>query len=170
MESKADLRIRAKKIRKTLDIDCLSFCAVKKIRELDCYKKAQNVMIFYPMKYEINLLELLTDNKRFYLPKICSENLSVCPFNLGDKLLKSYCNVFEPCCDAVEPSLLDLIIVPALMADKKNYRLGYGKGFYDRFLAAYPKIPTVLPIAKELVVDDIGPEEFDIKTDYVIVC
>ena len=59
MDSKTDLRIKAKRIRKILDIDTLSLSAVSKIRENYVYKQSQNVLLFYPLKYEINLLDLL---------------------------------------------------------------------------------------------------------------
>lgn len=170
MDNKTSLRISAKSIRKTLDITELSRIAVVKIRKLDIYKQAKNVLIFYPMKFEINLLGLLNDDKNFYLPRVCGENLSICPFKLGDELIKSDFNVCEPCSNPIDPKLLDLIIVPALMADKNGYRLGYGGGFYDRFLEKNSKIPTLLPIAKELLVDVLPHEDFDIKIDYVLTC
>lgn len=169
MDSKIDLRNIAKEIRKTLDIDVISCEAAAKIRELEVYKNARNVLIFYPMKYEINVLELLNDDKNFYLPRVCDKLLSVCPFKKGDKLIKSDFNVCEPCSNAIPPETLDLIIVPALMADKNNYRLGYGGGFYDRFLAEYPEIPTILPIAKKLCIEDLPHENFDVKIDEIII-
>ena len=67
---KKELRIKAKEIRKTLDVKDISKNICKNIRNLEVYKSSKNVMIFYPMKYEISLLELLNDGKNFYLPKV----------------------------------------------------------------------------------------------------
>lgn len=166
MDSKSVLRTKAKDIRKTLDISNISKNIVNKIRNLDCYKSAKNIMIFYPMKYEINLLDLLNDDKSFYLPKVEGKDLLVCPYSKN--LKKSEFNVFEPDTEPVNPKTLDLIIVPALMVDKNGYRLGYGGGFYDRFLSKYPDIKTIVPIAKELVFDDISRDNWDIKIKYII--
>lgn len=168
MDNKTVLRIRAKEIRKNLNTDKLSSIAVSKIREADYYKNSDNVLLFYPLKYEINLLDLLKDNKNFYLPKVNGDNLSICPFSKDDKLELSKFNVKEPCSNPVSPEILDIIIVPALMADKQNYRLGYGGGFYDRFLAEYPDILTVIPIAEKLIVDRLPHEDFDIKCNFVL--
>ena len=179
MESKSDLRLKAKNIRKTLDISNISYELCKKIRCLDIYKSAQNVMIFYPMKYEIDLRDLLKDEKNFYLPKV-NENgklkvesvkwndkeLLVCPYS--SDLKKSDLNIYEPCTNPVNPQILDLIFVPALMVDKENHRLGYGGGFYDRFLAKYPDIITIVPIAEELIIDKLPHDEFDIKVKKII--
>lgn len=168
MDSKINLRNIAKEVRKTLDIDAVSRAAVEQIRALSSYKDAKNVMIFYPKKYEVNLLELLNDDKNFYLPKVCGENLKVCPYT--DKLEISEFNVCEPCSNPIDAEILDLVIVPALMADEDNYRLGYGGGFYDRFLAKYSDIPTVLPISEKLCVNKLPHDEFDIKIDTIIKC
>ena len=54
------------------------------------------------------------------------------------------------------------------MVDAENYRLGYGGGFYDRFLGKYPKAVTVVPIAKELCVEKLPREDYDMKTDFII--
>ena len=189
---KADFRINAKNIRKSLDIKTISHKICEKIRNHNIYKSSQNVMIFYPMKYEIDLLELLQDNKNFYLPKVSSitlarniisagegagvselanctpagEEILVCPYSKN--LKKSDLNIYEPCTEPVNPEILDLIFVPALMVDEENYRLGYGGGFYDRFLAKYPDIITITPIAKELIVDKLPHDEFDKRIDEII--
>ena len=168
MDNKTALRVRAKSIRKNLDITSLSNTAVQKIRELAPYKAAKNVLIFYPLKYEINVLELLKDDKNFYLPKVFEDKLLVCPY--CDKLEKSYLNIYEPCSEPINPKIIDLVIVPGLMVDKKNYRLGYGGGFYDRFLVSNPQIVSVLPISKDLIVENLPIEEFDIPINYVISC
>lgn len=169
MESKQDLRIKAKSIRKTLAIEERSRLAVELIRQNSVYASAENVMFYYPMKYELNLLDLLNDDKKFYLPKVCAKKLLICPFQRGDRLIKSVFNVCEPCSNPIDLKELDLVIVPALMADGFGYRLGYGGGFYDRFLAENIKIKTLLPIAKELFVKELPHERFDKKIDEIIV-
>lgn len=168
MDSKSDLRKKAKCIRKSLSIAEKSTIAIKKIRENTLYIPAKNVLIYYPLRYELNLLALLDDEKNFYLPRVCGENLQICPFKKGDKLVTSSFNICEPCSNFINPRNLDLVVVPALMADKFGFRLGYGGGFYDRFLVENSTVKTILPIAKELIVEELPHEEFDIKIDEII--
>ena len=168
MDSKSDLRKKAKCIRKSLSIAEKSTIAIKKIRENTLYIPAKNVLIYYPLRYELNLLALLDDEKNFYLPRVCGENLQICPFKKGDKLVASSFNICEPCSNSINPRNLDLVVVPALMADKSGFRLGYGGGFYDRFLVENNAVKTILPIAKELIVEELPHEEFDIKIDEII--
>ncbi|MBO6087790.1 5-formyltetrahydrofolate cyclo-ligase [bacterium] len=172
---KSELRCRAKDIRKTLDIEEISRKICEKIRHFEDYEHAQNVMIFYPIKYEINLLELLEDKKNFYLPKVYNsgklknesgKEILVCPYS--SDLKKSELNIYEPCTEPINPEVLDLIFVPALIVDKNNYRLGYGGGFYDRFLMKYPDIKTIVPIPKELITEKLPHSEFDVKVDEII--
>ncbi len=166
---KDELRNFAKKTRKQLDIKAKSEILIEKIRRQEVYQKSKNVMLYYPMRYELNLLSLLKDDKNFYLPRVCGENLMICPFKSGDELKKSDFNVCEPCTEPINPKKLDLVIVPALMADTEGYRLGYGGGFYDRFLEKYSSIKTILPIAKELYVEKLPHNIYDKKVDEIIV-
>lgn len=165
MNNKNELRILAKEIRKNLDITSISQCLVNLIRQTDIYKLAKNVLIYYPKEFEINLLDLLNDEKKFYLPKIDNENLLICPFT--QNLLKSKFNTLEPCSKPITPDKLDLVIVPALMADKYGYRLGYGGGFYDRFLNAN-SIPSIVALPRELIIEKLPCETHDVKINYVI--
>lgn len=171
MDKKIDLRANAKQIRRNLDMGNVSLLLVEKLRQHSCYKNAKNVMIFYPTKYEVNLLALLDDNKNFYLPRVCGENLLVCPYKVGDVLQKSAFKILEPVSAPVAPNLLDLIIVPALMVDKMRYRLGYGGGFYDKFLSSIDSgcsVKKLCLIPKELVVDELPHDCYDIPMDIII--
>ena len=168
MEDKNSLRIYAKNLRKNLQTADISEKATKLIRENLLYKNSQNVMLFYPAKYEIDLRELFHDNKNFYLPRVNGQNLDVCPYKVGDNLKKSDFGISEPACEAVDYQNLDLVIVPALMADRRGYRLGYGGGYYDRFLAKIPDVKKIVAIPKELYVENLPHDSHDIKVDAVI--
>lgn len=167
ISNKAELRIKAKKIRKTLDIPKISSVLTEKIRNHNFYQKAQHVMLFYPLINEPNFLSLLSDDKIFYFPKVNGRELLVCPYTKETELKKSSFGIFEPCSEPYPPEYLDLVVVPALMADKKGYRLGYGGGFYDRFL---PKIKakTICAVPEKLYADKLPSDEFDIPVDVVI--
>ena len=69
MFNKDNLRQKAKKIRNKLDMKCISSRIVSNIRKLEVYKNSKHVMLFYPLENEVDLLELLNDDKQFYLPR-----------------------------------------------------------------------------------------------------
>ncbi len=167
MKNKTELRLIAKNMRKSLDLEKISLALCKKIQQTDKYKRAKNVLIFYPLKYEVNLLSLLNDDKNFYLPRINNDILEICPYKLGDKLKESSFKTKEPLTEDVNADILDLILLPALAADKNNYRLGYGKGYYDRLLEK-TEVYTILPIAKELVFEKLPTENHDKKVNLII--
>lgn len=169
MNNKQQLRKWAKEERKKLDIDLLSQKLVGKLQETEEYKAAQNIMLFYPLQYEVNLLALLKDKtKTFYLPKISDNNLLCCPYSEGEELCESCFKTKEPLTEKVSKDLIDLVIIPALAVDRNNYRLGYGGGFYDRFLEGV-NIKKIVCIPKDLVVASVYPESHDIQIDKIIM-
>lgn len=167
MQKKTELRKTAKELRKKLDIKAISHKICEKIRALEEFKNAQNVMIFYPLKDEIDLLELLDEDKNFFLPRMSGLNLNVCPYKKGDKLEVKKFGVKEPKTHPIAPKSIDLMIIPALMADSKKYRLGYGKGFYDRLITK-TNAKTVVCLPKELYIDELPVEPHDKTVDIVI--
>lgn len=166
---KETLRNKNKLLRKNLDIQKASDLIVSKILCFDAFLRAKNVLIFYPLRHEVNLLKLMNiKNKIFYLPKTDKNNLLICPYS--DELKMSNFKVMEPCTKPVSNlSVIDIAFVPALAVDKKLNRLGYGKGYYDR-LFAHPdfKALKVGVLFKELVVDSIEADNFDVPLDFLI--
>lgn len=166
---KNSLRKNAKEIRKNLFSKNANSIANSRVQQSLLYKNSKNILIFYPLKYEFNFLELLNDDKNFFLPKVCGEKLQICPYKKEDILIKSDLNICEPCTNLINPNQINLAIVPALMADKNGFRLGYGGGFYDRFLSENPNIKTITVVFKELFVESLPHEEFDVKIDEIIL-
>lgn len=169
MGIKDELRIKAKETRKLLDMAKFSNIIVEQIQSAEIYKLSQNVMLFYPLADEINLLPLLKDLKHFYLPKVKDDDLLVCPYKEGDELITSIFKTQEPLTEPVDPEILDIIFVPALLVDKGFHRLGYGKGFYDRFLLSHAKQAIrIVPIPSCLIVDELPHDEFDAQFDMIL--
>ena len=166
--TKQDLRKFVKDERKKIDIKSISKNLLEKLIETADYKEAKNIMIFYPLKYEVDLLEILNDDtKNFYLPRVEGETLLCCPFKKDTELSKSCFKINEPLTKAVDKTILDLIVVPALAVDRNNYRLGYGRGFYDRFLKDLD-CKKIVCISKDFILDTVYPEDYDIKIDYTL--
>jgi len=167
MINKEELRNKAKNIRKNLPIKEISSNIVNRIKNSDLYSVSDNIMLFYPLKNEIDLLELLNDKtKKFYLPRVNQSELEVCPYKRGDNLEKSVQGVMEPLSQAVNKNILNLIFTPALYADKNGYRIGYGGGYYDRFLKDVTAVKVIV-IPDVLYIDKLPSDDFDIRCDYI---
>ncbi len=145
--------------------------------ESDFYKKSKRIFIYVSYNNEVDTKEIinysLKNDKIIYVPKI----------NIADKTMKAirihslnelYVNkygILEP--DIVDKSYIgldfDLIVLPGIAFDKVGNRIGYGGGYYDKYLSALEyKIDKVALAYKIQVIDNIEVEEHDIKVDYVI--
>lgn len=165
---KNKLRAEAKNLRKLIHSQEKDLKIIKNLRNSYEYKKSENILIYYPIEYEINTLPCLNDtDKIFYLPRVYGSELEICKFQKG-MLKEGSFNIKEPCNEKIEDlSIIDNVIIPATAIDIKGYRLGYGKGFYDNFLRDKKVIKTVL-IYNELIYHDIFHEQHDIKCDIAI--
>jgi 5-formyltetrahydrofolate cyclo-ligase len=169
MVTKEKLREVAKQIRESLDVDSISEKIVEALRYTEIYQTAENIMLFYPLPKEINLLPLLKDNKNFFLPKIKGDKLVACPYKIGDELTVSKFKTKEPVTKPINPEILDIVLVPALMVDSSFHRLGYGRGFYDKFLSkSVPNAIKIVPIPSALTIDEMPVESFDVQVDVVL--
>lgn len=164
---KKELRKWAKEKRATLCVDELSSQIKKHLFSSDIYKNAKNIMCYYSFGSEVSTLTYFEDEaKNWFLPKCYNDELLCCPMNEAFQL-NSY-GIPEPSSIPIDPSIIDLVIIPALCVDKNGYRIGYGKGYYDRFLKANNKPIKVVISYDELLLDNVFPDEFDEKVDYVV--
>ena len=103
-------------------------------------KKASNISLYYPCYYEVDVLKILNlgffKKTNFLLPKIKKDNsLDFFKWKKNDTLYLSKFGIPEPINSIkITP---DIILLPLLAFDKKKNRIGYGKGFYDKFLLKF---------------------------------
>ena len=105
-------------------------------------KKKLKLALYYPSLFEVNVLKILDFNyisKQNLLLPIIEENNSMnfFPWKKNEVLLVNRYGLLEP--SKSKQIIPDIILVPLLVFDKAKYRLGYGKGFYDRYLNKYLK-------------------------------
>tara|TARA_B100000941_G_C28410792_1_gene503328 strand:- start:350 stop:913 length:564 start_codon:yes stop_codon:yes gene_type:complete len=115
------------------------------IKKKNKYKKNFFIAVYYPSNYEFNVLKIISNFKNsktiFLLPKILNGNsLKFVEWNKNDILVVNKFGIPEPLDNNKESHLPDIILVPLLAFDFKRNRLGYGKGFYDRYLNKLTKL------------------------------
>ena len=177
-KNKKELRALCKEIRKTIENkDKKSAEIAKKLLENPRVQNADALFVFYPLKDEINLLPVVEyawrKGKAVAFP-LCEDKDGTMTFRLVNSLSeleeKSF-GIKEPSPKAPEIQPKSAVIfLPALAIDKKGFRLGYGKGYYDRYLAkhANSKPYTVGVIYKELLFEELPRGEYDLPCDEVI--
>lgn len=105
-------------------------------------KRFKNILLFYPLPFEANILPLLkklkkNKNKRIFLPTIKGLNFKMLLYRLP--LVKNTLGIFEPHLSSYVPNRIDFALIPALGIDKFYARIGMGKGMYDRVFASLSK-------------------------------
>lgn len=134
----------------------------------------KHILSFVSFGHEIDMSLLnsrLAHEGRLLLPRIHGHNLQI--FQITDietQLFPNSFSLFEPgpaVCKEVSPSLIQCILIPALGFDAQNHRIGYGKGFYDRFLKQIPHIQTIGIGFKEQYITSIPVESTDISLQKV---
>lgn len=134
------------------EIDKFQKNIYKQVSELD-FSSVENIHIFLPIlrQKEINTYPIIqflqAKNKTIVISKsnFKTNTLQHFIFDANTKIEVNEWGIPEPV-NAQEISVkeIDLVFVPLLVSDKKNYRVGYGKGFYDRFLSeCKPSIKTI---------------------------
>ena len=165
---KAALRRFAKSRAHKLDLARFAEVALPLLAE--ALEGRSRILIYHPLKDEPDprgLTELLP-RARFFLPKVSGEDLLVLPFEAP--LVRGELGVMEPSgADPVPPDSLDAVVVPALLFDRGRYRLGRGKGYYDRFLKGLPKdVLRVGFLPSALVVERLPRDPWDEPVDLVV--
>ncbi len=172
IQNKSELRKYALEKRKTSGLCGVSEINSKRITSAILnskeFKNSKNIALYYPIKGEIDITGLLNvKNKNFYLP-VCKDNeLEFLKYE--NKLVTGKYSIPEPTGNKINPEELDIIYIPALMANRKCYRLGYGKGYYDRFFAKYKiRAKKIIVVANELINDTFVQDSNDYRCDMVL--
>jgi 5,10-methenyltetrahydrofolate synthetase len=138
---------------------------------MKAFRDAQKIGTYYPIGSEVLtqdiIQELLSIGKEVFLPKVAGEWMEFRKIVDFSSLEKGGFDIMEPKDNCQVDNNLDVILVPTVGISPDGLRLGYGHGFYDRFLANYNTTTISLTLEKQIV-KNIPKAEHDIIIDWIV--
>ena len=137
------------------------------------YQAASTIYGYLPYNQEVRTIPMLQraldEGKRVAVPKVYGEEMRFIYLDDLTQVSKGYAGIPEPIADApVADDKRALVLMPGLAFDPQGHRIGYGGGFYDRFLAQEPHHPTLALCYEFQMQAHLDTEEFDIPVDTVL--
>ncbi|WP_314007757.1 5-formyltetrahydrofolate cyclo-ligase [Lancefieldella parvula] len=172
-----EIRLAAREVLSEQERAVLDDCITQKLLATSEYAEATTVLTYVSVSSEVStrmFIECaLRDGKTVAVPRClpghCLEFVAITSL---EHLVAAPFNLLEPAKEL--PALTEdqknnsICIVPALLVDTKGYRLGYGAGFYDRFLSTYPGKKICLAYQQNLSQTTLPHTAFDVAVDMVI--
>lgn len=163
-------------------------CMPEKIREekslriteticnLKCYSEASALLVYRSFRTEVNTGHIIEmawkDRKRVFCPRVEGKEMNFYEVSGWEDFKRGAYGIMEPVetCPVFEfQRERALVILPGAAFDKERHRVGYGGGFYDRFLAKNKELSTVAVCFDEQIVEDIiSSEPFDIRPQKIV--
>lgn len=147
------------------------------LKEKEFYKNSENIFIYLGFGSEIDTMsyiqDFINDGKHIFIPRtdIKTKKMEAVEITSLDGLKENKYGILEPDNNKEEfyKNNLDLIILPGVAFDHSGRRVGYGGGYYDRYLEDIDKrIIKVALIYDFQLLENVPAEEHDIKADYII--
>ena len=145
----------------------------EKFFESDLYRQAKTVYGYLPYNQEVRTVPMLEqairDGKQVAVPKVYGDDMRFILMDDMSAVAPGYAGIPEPVADGpVADDKTALVLMPGLAFDPEGHRVGYGGGFYDRFLENEPDHPTLALCYDFQMLPKIETEEHDIPVDCVI--
>jgi len=181
-KQKSSLRkiiLALRRARSFRDIEKKSGDIRRKLFTFVPFCQAETILFYLAMKDEVQtekmIEESLQKGKRVAAPLIDWQRKEILPSEIKDltkdieisvlKIPQPKNNLYSP----FSPVNIDIVIVPGVVFDRKGNRLGFGGGFYDRFLGKLSDRTKLVALAFELqLVDNVSSQSYDIAVDYLI--
>ena len=174
--NKKELRdsIRAKKRAMTPEeIEARSRRLGELLAGSPAYREADTIYGYLPYNQEVRTVPMLEralrDGKRVAVPKVYGEEMKFIYLDDLTQVAKGYAGIPEPIADGpVADDKTALVLMPGLAFDPQGHRIGYGGGFYDKFLSSEPDHPTLALCYDFQVFPVLETEAHDIPVDIVL--
>jgi 5-formyltetrahydrofolate cyclo-ligase len=162
----------------TEEAESRSMSILNRLTRLEEYKKASLIMTYVNFRSEAGTMRLiqkaLDEGKRVAVPVCITDGkvLLPCEIQSMDELVPGTWGILEPSEHArreISAEEIDLAIVPGLAFDRQLNRLGYGAGYYDRFLPKMRKDAAKVGICYEFqIVEQLPSDPFDVPMDSIV--
>ena len=157
--------------KKYFEIDKKFFFPLIKLIKSNFKEKKIKIALYYPSNFETNILKFLENDfikkQNILLPVIGEENnMNFFSWQKNQVLFVNKFGMLEP--KKSEIKIPDVALIPILAFDIQKYRLGYGKGYYDRYLKKFKNILTVGVAFSFQRHHKLPIKQNDVKLDYII--
>ena len=137
------------------------------------YRNAKSIYGYMSYNQEVRTLPILEqalrDGKRVAIPKCYGKEMRFIWMDDLSQTAKSPCGIPEPITDGpVADDGAALVLMPGVAFDRAGRRVGYGGGYYDKFLAAEPDHPTVALCYDFQLLEELPAESFDIPVHLIL--
>lgn len=181
-KQKSSLRKRILALRRaqsSWDIEKKSDNIKGELFTFSTFDEAETILFYLAVKDEVQtekmIEESLQKDKRVVVPFIDWQRKEILPSEIKNlakdikigilKIPQPKKNLYSP----FSPASIDLVIIPGVVFDRKGNRLGFGAGFYDRFLGKLSDTTKLVGLAFELqLVDNVPSQSHDVAVDYLI--
>ena len=139
----------------------------------DIYKNCQNILAYSTIQNEVDLSQIinqaLLDNKNLFLPRVEGDSMNFFRINNTDKLQIGSYNILEPQNGTVyQDSTNSIMLVPGIAFSTQGARIGFGKGFYDKYLSQHNSIFKIGIAYDWQITKSWVTNEFDINMNMII--
>jgi 5-formyltetrahydrofolate cyclo-ligase len=151
----------------------------ERVAGLSCYQHTRVLLGYMAFDHEVLtdglIRQAIASGKQIVLPMVQADRQRLALYAIEDlarDVVPGYCGILEPrplCTQAVAPEALDLALVPGVAFDMRGGRLGFGAGFYDRFLGGLPRhLPTVGMAFDFQVIPRLPFQPHDVVLDAIV--
>ena len=167
-ESKKQIRRLALLTRKRLSAEQVrerSSLICRRVVQTEPFRQAETVCVYIPIRNEVDTAGIIeacrTAGKRTAAPRICEGEMEFYYFSSLEDLKEGSFGILEPAGEERVQSKA-LIVMPGAVFDRERHRIGYGGGYYDRYLQQHPEHETIAIAYECQILDEIPFEEHDI--------
>lgn len=166
--------IKAKKAAMTQgQIEACSRELTRQTLQSPLFQNASSVYGYLSYNQEVRTGALLeaarAAGKRVAVPKVFGDTMRFLWLDDPEAVALGYCNIPEPVADGPEADDPHaLVLMPGLAFDPKGHRIGYGGGFYDKFLASEPEHPTLALCYDFQMLPHLETDPYDVPVDQVL--
>lgn len=141
--------------------------------KIDCFTHAGSILCYINIRNEVRTGQIiqycLEQNIKTAAPRVEGDKMDFFCFSSIDDLTPGAFGILEPAGEnRCIPDETTVIIMPGLAFDEKGGRIGYGGGYYDKYLSIYPYVKKIAVAYDFQILDEVGREVTDIAPDYIV--
>lgn len=170
-EARSMIRMKKKETTESFRKKAANECSARLFSTPE-WKQAETILTYISYNREMSTFPLIdqafSEGKRVAAPRVDGKEMEFYFFSSFEELVKSEMNILEPLPNDQKVPEDALMIMPGVAFDEKKNRIGYGGGFYDRYLTDHPEHKKIALAYEFQILEEFETERFDIRPDMIL--